>query len=378
MKKTLNQHLAADGSPKKILSLDGGGIRGALTLGFVKRIETILQEKHGKDYLLCDHFDLIGGTSTGSIIAAALAIGKTVDEIKGLYMKLGGEIFGEKRSFLNPLETWKYLKAKFDYGNLENSLKDAFGTITLGSEEIKTGLCIVAKRADTNSTWPLINHPQGKFFDTPLGKNKNIPLWQAIRASTAAPTYFAPQMIDVGDGQKAAFVDGGVSMANNPALTLLMVATLMGFPFGWEMGEDKLEIVSVGTGYSVFKKQTGEIKEAWLKTWAKNVPDMLMQDASWQNQIILQWLSNSPAAQYIDMEIETLKGDYLAGKPLIKYLRFNFPMTENDLNGLNLGKTYSEKDVEDLIEMSNAKNREELYRIGEKAALGLVKDFHFD
>lgn len=378
MKKTLHQHLAADGTPKRILSLDGGGIRGALTLGFLKKIETILQEKHGKDYLLCDHFDLIGGTSTGSIIATALATGKTVDEIKDLYMELGGKIFGEKRSFLNPLETWKYLKAKFDYGNLEKSLKDAFGTITLGSQEIKTGLCIVAKRADTNSTWPLINHPQGKFFDTPLGKNKNIPLWQAIRASTAAPTYFAPQMIDVGDGQRAAFVDGGVSMANNPALTLLMVATLRGFPFGWEMGEDKLEIVSLGTGYSVFKKQTGEIKEAWLKTWAEHVPDMLMQDASWQNQILLQWLSNSPTAHYIDMEIETLKADYLGGKPLIKYLRYNFAITESDLNGLNLGKTYSEKDVEDLIEMSNAKNREELYRIGEKAAEGSVKDFHFN
>lgn len=377
MKKTLHQHLANDGTPKKILSLDGGGIRGALTLGYLKRIETILREKNGKDYLLCDHFDLIGGTSTGSIIASALAIGKSVDEIKDLYMDLGGKIFGEKRSFLKPWETWKYLKAKFDYGNLEKSLKSAFGTITLASEEIKTGLCIVAKRADTNSTWPLINHPQGKFFDTILGKNKNIPLWQAVRASTAAPTYFAPQMIDVGDGQKAAFVDGGVSMANNPALTLLMVATLRGFPFGWEMGEDKLEIVSIGTGYSVFKKQTGEIKEAWLKTWASNVPDMLMQDASWQNQIILQWLSNSPTAQYIDMEIETLKDDFLGGKPQLKYLRYNFPMTENDLNGLNLDKTYSEKDVEDLIEMSNAHNREELYKIGEKAAWESVKEYHF-
>src|SRR5690606_19232909 len=132
---------------------------------------------------------------------------------------------------------------EYDYVVLEKSLRDAFGTITLGSDKIKTGLCIVAKRADTNSVWPLINHPEGKFYDSTLGKNKNIPLWQAVRASSAAPTYFAPQMIDVGDGQRAAFVDGGVSMANNPALTLLMVATLNGFPFHWKMGEDKLTIV---------------------------------------------------------------------------------------------------------------------------------------
>lgn len=376
MKKTFEEHISPQSGAKNILSLSGGGIKGALTLGYLKKIETILREKYGNNYLLCDHFDLIGGTSTGSIIAAALAIGKSVDEIVTLYMDLGGKIFGKKRNFWNPLETWKFLKAEYDYIELENSLKAAFGTITLGSDQIKTGLCIVAKRADTNSVWPLINHPEGKFYDSDQGKNKNIPLWQAVRASSAAPTYFAPQMIDVGDGQRAAFIDGGVSMANNPSLTLLMVATLKGFPFKWDMGEGKLTIVSVGTGYSVFKKQIGEIEEAWMKTWAQNVPNMLMQDASWQNQIILQWLSNSLTEQHIDMEIETLKGDYLGGKPLIKYLHYNFPITENDLNGLKLGRTFTSDDVKSLVEMSNAENRQLLYQIG-KAASTTVKKSHF-
>ena len=374
---TLSQHLDPATGPKRILSLDGGGIRGALTLGYLKRIETIVREKE-KDpsLLLCDYFDLIGGTSTGSIIAAALAIGKTVDEIVALYMDLGGKIFGQKRDWWKPWETLKYLKAGYDYAALEQSLKDVFKDITLGSDQIKTGLCIVAKRADTNSVWPLINHPQGKFFDTWMGKNKNIALWQAVRASSAAPTYFVPQMIDVGDGQQAAFVDGGVSMANNPALTLLMVATLKGFPFRWPIGEDKLEIVSVGTGYSIFKKQIREINQASILTWAQSVPDMLMQDASWQNQIMLQWLSNSPTAHFIDMEIESLRDDYIAEKPLIKYLRYNFPITVNDLNHLNLGREFNDKDVASLIEMSNAGNRELLYQIG-VAASDQVQLGHF-
>jgi patatin-like phospholipase/acyl hydrolase len=373
MKKTLQQHFDPKSGPKNILSLDGGGIRGALTLGYLKKIETILQNEHGSDYLLADHFDLIGGTSTGSIIAASLAIGKTVDEIKELYMDLGGKIFGKKRNWWNPTQTFKFLKAEYDYSALAESLHDAFGDITLGSDQIRTGLCIVAKRADTNSVWPLINHPQGKFYDTNLGKNKNIALWEAVRASSAAPTYFAPQMIDVGDGQRAAFVDGGVSMANNPALTLLMVATLKGFPFRWEMGEDKLTVVSVGTGYNVFKKQTGEIESAWIKTWAQNVPDMLMQDASWQNQIMLQWLSNSPTAHYIDMEIEALTDDYIAGKPMIKYLRYNLAITANDLNGLGLGKTFNDVDVKSLIDMSKADNRYQLYDIGAAASDSVLK-----
>jgi patatin-like phospholipase/acyl hydrolase len=380
MTKTLHDHLDPLNGPKRILSLDGGGIRGALTLGYLKKIETILRTKeNNQELLLCDYFDLIGGTSTGSIIAAALAIGKSVDEIATLYMKLGGEIFGEKKKWYNPLQTWQYLKAKYDYQALEDNLKAIFGTQTMESEQIKTGLCIVAKRADTNSTWPLINHPKGKFFDTQLGKNKNIPLWQAVRASSAAPTYFVPQMIDVGDGQKAAFVDGGVSMANNPALTLLMVATLKGFPFRWQMNTENLTLVSVGTGYSVFKKQTGQITNAWIKTWAESVPDMLMQDASWQNQIILQWLSDSPTAHYIDMEIEYMKDDFIGSKPHLKYLRYNFPVTENDLNGLHIpDKNFTEKDVESLIEMSNAGNREILYEIGKIAGEREVMDEHFN
>lgn len=364
MSRTFKEHLDPELAPKRILSLDGGGIRGALTLGYLSRIEAILQSKYGPDYRLCDHFDLIGGTSTGSIIAAALAIGKPVEEIKDLYMDLGEKIFGNKRRLWNPLEAFAYLKAKYNYKALENSLKKAFGNILIGDDEIKTGLCIVAKRADTNSTWPIINHPGGKYYS----QNCNIPLWQAVRASSAAPTYFAPQKVDVGNGEIGAFVDGGLSMANNPALRLLMVATLKGFPFHWSMKEDKLSIVSVGTGYGIYAKQIGEIEDLWLKTWAEEAPNMLMQDASWLNQIMLQWLSNSPTAVEIDSEIESLNGDYISGTPLIKYLRYNFKITENDLNGLKLGRHFTSADVEDILEMSNAHNRHLLYEIGKAHA----------
>lgn len=377
MKKSLHEHLDPSTGPKRILSLDGGGIRGALTLGYLKKIETILREKENDpNLLLCDYFDLIGGTSTGSIIAAMLSIGKTVDEIVAKYMDLGGKIFGQKRDWWKPWETAKFLKAGYDYHALEESLKEAFGDITLESDKIQTGLCIVAKRADTNSIWPLINHPDGKYFNSANGANKDIPLWMAVRASSAAPTYFAPQLIDVGKGQRAAFVDGGVSMANNPALTLLMVATLKGFPFHWPMGDDKISLVSLGTGFSVYHKLVGEIEDAWLGTWASNIPDMLMQDASWQNRVVLQWLSNSPTAEVMDGEMGNLSGDFVAGNPMIKYLRYNFPITVNDLNALGIG-TFTNDDVASIVEMSNAKNKELLYKIG-LAASEKIKNQHFN
>jgi patatin-like phospholipase/acyl hydrolase len=371
--KTLEDHIKGPG-PKRILALDGGGIRGALTLGYLKKIETILRKQQKDDSLvLSDYFDLIGGTSTGAIIAAALAIGKTVDEIAALYMKLGGVIFGEKKNWWNPFETLAYLKAGYSYRALEQNLKEVFKNITLDGKEVKTGLCVVAKRADTNSTWPLINHPEGIYFEN----NRNIPLWQVVRASTAAPTYFAPQLIDVGKGELGAFVDGGVSMCNNPGLLLLTVATLKGFKFNWSLGEENLMLVSVGTGYSIFRKHNTEITDSWMLSWAKTVPDMLMQDASWQNQVILQWLSNSPTACHIDTEMGDLKNDFLGGKPLIKYLRYNFPITQNDLNGLKLGRDFTEGDVKDITEMSNAHNKELLYEIGKAAAEKEVMEAHF-
>ena len=105
---TLEQHLAP-GTSKKILSLDGGGIRGALTAGYLEKLEKIIQDKYNDPkMLLCDYFDLIGGTSTGAIIAALLATGKTATEVKDLYLKMGGEIFKGKRNWWNPLETFKF------------------------------------------------------------------------------------------------------------------------------------------------------------------------------------------------------------------------------------------------------------------------------
>src|SRR5215203_1358231 len=98
----LLQRLQSEG-PKRILSLDGGGIRGALSLGYLKKLEDILRRQHGDnpDFTLSDYFDLIGGTSTGSIIASCLAIGMKVEEIKKMYFELGGKIFGKKYKWWN-------------------------------------------------------------------------------------------------------------------------------------------------------------------------------------------------------------------------------------------------------------------------------------
>ncbi|WP_074406161.1 patatin-like phospholipase family protein [Aquimarina megaterium] len=355
--------------PKRILALDGGGIRGALTLGFLERAEEILKKREGNpNLLLCDYFDLIGGTSTGAIIAAGLSIGMTASEIKDLYLTIGDKIFGKKRNWL--LNPFKRYKAEFDFKPLEEELEKVFGDITIGSNEIKTGLCIVTKRADTLSTWPIINHPKGKYFNY----NKGMLLRQVVRASAAAPSYFIPQKIDVGHREIGTFIDGGVSLANNPALQLFLVATLSEFPFRWKTGEDNLSLLSVGTGTYTKKYDADKIAKKGLLGWAQMVPELFMEDANYLNQTILQYLSNSPTPRVIDSEILDLKNDLATEKPALHYVRYNVMLDNDELNDLGFGLNGNE--LESLREMSESKNKEILYKIGSKAAIRDVKPEH--
>ncbi|HYK21454.1 MAG TPA: patatin-like phospholipase family protein [Pyrinomonadaceae bacterium] len=367
---SLVERLTAPG-PKRILSLDGGGIRGALSLGYLRKIEQILRERHNKpDLLLSDYFDLIGGASTGAIIAAALAIGKEVAEIEDLYLRLGDKVFTKHKWW-----RWgRWWRATFDPEQLRTELRTLFGHLTLGHREerpliengvahyIKTGLCVVVKRADTGSTWPLINHPSAAYYD----ENAGMLLRKVIRASTAAPTYFEPETIDVGAGQIGVFVDGGVSMANNPSLQLFLIATLQGFRFNWSTGEDKLLVVSVGTGTWKPIKGIDAVTGASKLNWADRVPSIIMNDANKNNQLILQYLSRTATPWKIDGEVGDLSLDLLTPQPALTYLRYNALLETNHLNQLGLSALVPRLDS--LRRMEIGKNVRDLIKIGEAAA----------
>jgi len=163
--RTLEQHFSETG-PKRILALDGGGLRGILTLGILKKIEDHLRQRYGNDsaFRLCHYFDLIAGTSTGAIIAATLAIGWSVEEVTKKYFDLGARVF--RRSLLRQ----GFIRAKYDEGRLIEELKAVFGPdTTLGNNTLQTGLLIVIKRLDSGSPWPVSNNPKGKYFASRSG-----------------------------------------------------------------------------------------------------------------------------------------------------------------------------------------------------------------
>ncbi|MEM6394984.1 MAG: patatin-like phospholipase family protein [Bacteroidota bacterium] len=360
---------------RRILTLDGGGIRGALTLGFLEKIERIIQAQTGnKQTRLCDYFDLIVGTSTGSIIASALATGMTSREIKAKYLELGGKIFSEKRKPWVRSKFRYLLRAEYKHRELEKGLLDTFGHTTIGdTEKIKTGLCIITKRADTFSTWTFNNFPRYKYYN----QNKNFKLVELIRASSAAPSFFEAKRLDVGGSNPdAAFIDGGVSMANNPSLQALMLASLKGYSLEWSLKDDNFLLVSVGTGVGTKTIPAKEIQHKRIASWGKLMPELFMEDANYFNQALVQWLSDSDTAIRIDRVIEDLREDRFFGFKPLNYLRYNV-LIDKDYLSTELDMNFTDGEVSNLREMDKGENRFILAEIGEKAAEKQVKAHHF-
>jgi len=240
-----DRHLFSPG-PKRILSLDGGGVRGAVTIAFLERLEKVLEDIEGRPIRLGEWFDLIGGTSTGAIIAAALALGYRARDIHEFYSRVGPRIF--RRSF------WRIagIRAKFDGRRLMEELGAIVGSRTLDTEDLVTGFCLVTKRMDTGSSWAVSNNPRSRYWETPTDKtyvgNRHFPLANLLRASAAAPYYFDPESIlIVPQMPPGIFLDGGMTPHNNPALYLLFMATMPQYGLCWPFGAQNLTIVSVGT-----------------------------------------------------------------------------------------------------------------------------------
>jgi len=362
--------LNATSTPKKILTLDGGGIRGILTLGMLEKIESDLRIKTGnKNLLLGDYYDLIGGTSTGAIIASTLAIGKSVAEVITLYKELGNKIF--KDGILNSWLPRKFktvrsfFKENYSSEKFENYLHKTFGDITLGDQTaIKCGLAINTKRADTQSLWTLANHPGGLYYNA----NKHFKLWELCRASAAAPYYFKAKDLITYNTDKSisyhtAFIDGGVSLANNPGWQTFMAATTPSFGFDWAVGEEKIHITSLGTGNGYTRMDPKKLINQITLSWASEVPDLFMRDALENNEILFNLLGkNNKVSPKNDSQFFDLKP--ILSNPLFKFERHNVFLSKLFLRDLGFKDWDNEAKIESLTEMDHSENMDDLLSIG--------------
>lgn len=357
--------------PKRILSLDGGGVRGIVALGFLERAEALLKEARGNpEFRLCDHFHLIGGTSTGAVIAAGLALGYSVADLVGLYLDLAHRAF----------KGWRWhggiLAPKFQSGNLYEVIRGRIGATTLGSDALRSGLAIVAKRIDTGSPWVFHNNPRGRYYNPPADDptalaNRDMELARILRASTAAPTYFEPEEITVADGLDGLFVDGGVSPYNNPSLLLMMMATSRGYGYDWPTGPRRLVVTSVGTGLFTPTFSTAEFLRLPSSMQAINSLEAIITDSMWQAQAVMQWLGVSDSPWHIDGEVGDHSSSAPGAEPLFRYERFDVLLDREWLER-ELGVDVSVKEMVMLRQLDRPEMAERLLAIARSAALRQV------
>lgn len=314
---------------KKILTIDGGGSRGVFAAAIIERMEAVTGAPARQ------FFDCFYGTSTGAILAAGLAIGLPARDLKTFYITRGGRIF-TKVPWWHIIERnlfWTYTAEP-----LEAELEAFFGDMMIF--DVEPLLSVIAK--DTTQGIP-------RFFNNfPYTKARhpeaNALLREALRASTAAPTYFPPQGF---------YIDGGISAYNNPSYAAFIGATKY---LKWPAGPDHLAIYSVGTGYHPPLIPAGELDDRNKLQMAAYVAAELMDDINLLQNQIMKRTEN-------DLE-------------LCWYRRYTIRFSADSFR--HFGIDPADVDFDALAALDGVAYVSELAAIGERVAAKLVDPNDFD
>lgn len=364
---TLAERYSTQKPQRKLLALDGGGIRGLITLEILLELENQLKSELKKedDFRLSDYFDYIAGTSTGAIIAAGLSLGMSAQQLINFYLDKGEAMFDKAflanfgRNFYTDKALAKELKATFGDGT----------NLFLDAGKFRCLLLVVTMNRSTDSPWPISNNPFAKYNNANRPDcNLKIKLYQLVRASTAAPAYFPPETLqwDPDDPEKTfVFVDGGVTPYNNPAFLLFRMATNPAYKLEWKTGEDKLLLVSIGTGAS----PTPGVYSNFIDT-LKSLPDNLMYASSVDQDINCRTFGCCAYGTEIDRELGdlVLPEDVIANpgreKRLFRYVRYNVDLSQDGLDALGLSHIESKN----VRQLDSIKFLDQLQEVGKAAA----------
>ena len=260
----------------RLLSLDGGGIKGILSGQILVRVEEMLKDITGDPTTrIGDYFDMIAGTSTGGILACAYLMPDGIDrplysaeEVINFYLEHGDDIF--HKSFKQKiLSGFGILGAEYSSEGLENNLEKYFGMTEL-KELIKP--CLV----------PSLDTEKRKciFFKQHYAKtdiSENFYVADLLRGTTSAPTYFKPASIQSLSGETYSLVDGGL-FANNPTLCAYTEVNKI-FESKRNLTVRDVKILSLGTGHNDTIYKNDMIRKWGLIKWAKPSIDMMMSSS---------------------------------------------------------------------------------------------------
>lgn len=349
MRTTWPEHLAARFAPerpRKLLALDGGGIRGVLTLEILAEMERQIEAETGINRL-GDYFDYIGGTSTGCIIAAGLAVGMTAQELLDFYQNSGKQMF-EKTGWVERITS--LVSSLYEDEPLATTLKKIFHDggnpqrpADLSTERLKCLLLVVTRNVTTDSPWPVSTNPFAKYNDENRDDcNLRLPLWQLVRASTAAPVFFPPEVVRLNPKRPKevrVFVDGGITPYNNPAFLLYRMATQPAYQLNWQIGEQNLLLISVGTGAAASATQATSRNVIGN---LQNLPGELMYGVQVDQDINCRTFGRCVHGSEIDREmgdlvlpIEAEEDTSKGHGRFFRYARYNADLSQDGLKELD-------------------------------------------
>ena len=228
----------------QILSLDGGGLKGAFTACFLAHLQADARVN------ITDHFDMIVGTSTGGIIALGLGLGLAPREIVRFYQEKGPKIFSKHPWVSSPYQrAKKYFRSKYRAEELKEALRECFSDRTLAESHKRLVIPSYELDADIPYLFKTPHHPR-------LNRDYKVEAWKVAMATAAAPTYL-PAFRGI-DGQR--LIDGGV-WANNPIMLGVTEAISM---LGCSLGS--ISILSIGTT-DALELRGDQLDKGGLWTW---------------------------------------------------------------------------------------------------------------
>lgn len=334
--------------PFRILSLDGGGIRGLVSAYMLLEIEKKLKEKNLPP--IREYFDMIAGTSTGSILAAGIALGYPIDKLVNLYREQGLKIF-PYQNLLNIGRLKMFFKygisaPKFSNEGLIDVLKSEpefhtpmkeLGTL---KEEGKAGkkpiVLILAFDTMYRNTTFFTN------YHMPSEGNRwynNIPVWEICVSSASAPTFFPAYELkhreenkdkSIEEDWSFPHVDGGVT-ANNPSLCAIARAIQLGHKL------EDISLLSVGTGQNKKPLNFNKIVGWGLIQWGLRVSDVFMEgQAELQSRVCLELMGGATSRRYLRLQFDlnTAFGkpkNYLAQAPILSKAERHNVWTEEQI-----------------------------------------------
>jgi len=297
----------------RILSIDGGGIRGLIPAKVLNELERELRRRD-PDKKLYEHFDLICGTSTGAILAIAIALGIPASELVKFYIEHAKMIFPKWYLKVLPSKSRAIITSIYSNKDLRKKLKEIYSAANGGVppilNDLKTKVCIPVFNGNDGQ----INVLKTRHHDE-YSRDYKLPAHEVALSSASAPVYFPPNTFSFsnehGNGINVNMIDGGI-FANNPSLIGILEATeKLGYNFS------DVSLLSLGTGKGTHIIKSGwKPKDIWYWLFPKpRLLDIIFDSQAQITEQYIAFLSRIAAKQ--NNEFEYLRIQYDLGSDTI-------------------------------------------------------------